>query len=86
MADITIRLLYNLETGKKDIFVDFVSDDDALPIEHEQHHKQVIEQLLGQGILQPDEVGDVNVSRVPPQRGPAQQQQQHTPEKVSSGQ
>lgn len=87
MADITIRLLYNLETGKKDIYVDFVSDDDALPIEHEQHHKQVIEELLGQGILSPDEVGDVNVSRVPPQQAPGHRQEQPAaPEKASTGQ
>lgn len=85
MADITIRLLYNLETGKKDVFVDFVSDDDALPIEHEQHHRQVIEELLGKGILKADEVGDVNVSRVPPQQAPRTQQQQ-APEKTALGQ
>lgn len=86
MADLTIRLIYNLETGKKDIFVDFVSEDDALPIEHEQQHREVIEQLLGKGILEADEVGDVNISRVPPQRAPGQQQEQHTPEKTSVGQ
>ena len=64
MADITIKLIYNLETGKQDIYVDFVSDDDALPIEHERDHRQLIEQLIGQGVLKPSDVGQVKVSRL----------------------
>lgn len=64
MADITIKLVYNLETGKQDIYVDFVSDDDALPIEHERDHRQLIEQLIGQGILKPNDVGQIKVSRL----------------------
>ena len=64
MADITIKLVYNLETGKQDIYVDFVSDDDALPIEHERDHRQLIEQLIGQGVLKPNDVGQVKVSRL----------------------
>ena len=64
MADITINLVYNLETGKQDIYVDFVSDDDALPIEHERDHRQLIEQLIGKGVLKPNDVGQVKVSRL----------------------
>lgn len=66
MAEITIRLVYNLETGKKDIYVDFESEEDALPIEHEKEHRQIVAQLLGQGVLEADEVGDVSVQRVAP--------------------
>ena len=64
MSDITIKLIYNVETGKQDIYVDFVSDDDALPIEHERDHKQLIEQLVGRGALKPDDVGQIKVSRL----------------------
>ena len=65
MADIKIRLIYNLETGKKDIFIDYESEDDALPIEHEQDHREIVRQLLGSDALDPDEVGQINVGRVP---------------------
>ncbi len=75
MAEISIRLIYNLETGKKDIFIDFESDADALPIEHEQGHRQVIADLLGKNILTEDEVGEVVVGRVEPgAAGPSSQE------------
>jgi len=66
MAEIKIRLVFNVESGKKDIYIDFESDADALPIEHEQGHRAVIEQLLGKGILTEDELGEVKVERVAP--------------------
>lgn len=74
MAEINIRLIYNLETGKKDIFVDYESDQDALPIEHEQGHREIVGQLLGQGILAAEEMGEVTVQRVRP--GTVDQQEQ----------
>jgi hypothetical protein len=67
MAEVTIRLIYNLETGKKDIYIDYESDADALPVEHEQQHRQLVEKLLGKGILKPGEAGDIVVGRVQPQ-------------------
>lgn len=63
MAEITIRLRYNTQTGKKDLLIDYHSDDDALPIEHEQDHRAIVEGLLGKGVLQADEVGDIVVRR-----------------------
>ena len=66
MADITIRLIYNLQTGKKDIYVDYESESDALPIEHEQGHRQVLADLLGKGVLTDGEVGELIVRRVEP--------------------
>lgn len=63
MAEITIKLIFNKETGKKDILIDLESDADALPIEHEQHHKSIIEKLLGQGILKNNEMGEVVITR-----------------------
>lgn len=63
MADITVRMIFNRKSGKKDIWIDYESDDDALPIEHEKRHREIVEQLLGQGVLTPDELGQVQVSR-----------------------
>jgi hypothetical protein len=66
MAEITIRLIYNTRTGKKDLFIDFESEPDALPIEHEQQHRAIVGQLLGKNVLREDELGEVVVRRVAP--------------------
>jgi len=63
MADILIRLRFNLETGKKDILIDYEGDEDSLPFEHEKRHRQIVQHLLGEGVLKPDEVGNVVVQR-----------------------
>jgi hypothetical protein len=63
MADILVRLIFNLETGKKDILIDYDGDADALPHEHEKHHRQVVETLLGQGVLKKQDIGTVTVQR-----------------------
>ncbi len=67
MADVTIRLVSNPMTGKRDIYIDYESEDDALPFEHEEDHRDVVEKLLGQGILDPDDIGQVKVGRVQPE-------------------
>jgi hypothetical protein len=64
MSEIMIKLIYNLKTGKKDVLIDFVSDIDALPIEHERDHKKLVQELLGKGVLTPDELGEVAVRRL----------------------
>ena len=66
MAEIKIRLIYNLDSGKKDIFIDYESESDALPVEHEQDHRNIVAQLLGSNVLSADEVGDITVQRVSP--------------------
>lgn len=75
MAELNIKLIYNTITGKKDILIDFESDKDALPIEHEMDHKKLIEKLLGKGILAESELGDVIVSRDSEERAPAPQEE-----------
>jgi FtsH ternary system domain X3-analog len=47
MAEITIRLRRDPETGKHDILIDMESDQDALPHEHEQMHREAVEKLIG---------------------------------------
>ncbi len=63
MAAITLTLIYNRQTGKKDLWIDLASDPDALPVEHERHHRQLVEALLGKGVLRADELGEVQVRR-----------------------
>lgn len=61
--EITVRLKYNEVTGEKEIHIDYEGEDDATPIEHERRHKAIIEELLGQGILNPDDLGKTKIGR-----------------------
>lgn len=63
MAEMTIRLRVNPETGKKDIVVNLRSDEDSLPHEHEQQHKQLVDKLIEGGLVSAAEVGQVIVQR-----------------------
>ena len=77
MAELTIRLRRDPETGKHDILIDLESDVDALPHEHEQLHREAVEKLIGK-----QNVGKVIVEReeeavsVPPQSLPQSQERQ----------
>lgn len=51
MAEITIRLRKDPETGKHDIIIDMDSDADALPHEHENMHREAVEKILGKGSI-----------------------------------
>jgi hypothetical protein len=66
VGDITIRFRMNVSTGKKDIVIEYEGDDELLPHEHEKRHKQIVEQLVGKGLLEPGEAGEVQVERIKP--------------------
>jgi hypothetical protein len=63
MAEMTIRLRCDPATGKKDIVVSLHSDADALPHEHEQLHRKLVEKLIDGGLVKPEEVGQIVVER-----------------------
>jgi hypothetical protein len=81
MAELTIRLRKDPETGKHDILIDLKSDEDALPHEHEQMHREAVEKIIGK-----NNVGKVIIERedekvpvkgkeeAPPQERQAQKQ------------
>ncbi|QEL14001.1 hypothetical protein [Limnoglobus roseus] len=62
MALMQIILKRNPATGKQNIWVKLDSDPDALPIEHEQLHRKLVEKLVGAG-LDPDDLGEMIVER-----------------------
>ena len=64
MAEMTIRLRVNPDTGKKDIIVSLRSDEDVLPHEHEQQHRKLVEQLISSGLLTEAERGTIVVERL----------------------
>ena len=63
MAEMTIRLVCDPATGKKDIIVSLRSDEDALPHEHEALHRELVEKLIEGGVLARDEVGSLQIER-----------------------
>ena len=73
MADVTIRFRHNPKTGKRELLISYDSDDDALPHEHEQDHRAIVEKVLGRSI------GDnetVIVERVKKESAPAEQKEE----------
>jgi hypothetical protein len=71
MAEMTIRLISDPHTGKKNIIVGLRSDADALPQEHEQMHRALVDKLINGGILKASEVGRIVVEREGNERAPA---------------
>jgi hypothetical protein len=63
MAEMTIRLRTDPATGKKDIIIDLRSDADALPHEHEQQHRALVQRLIEGGLVKAEELGQVVVER-----------------------
>ena len=78
MGEIQIRFRMNMETGKKDILIEYDGDEDAMRHEHEREHRRIVETLVGKGVLREDEVGDVKVQR-------GNQEQTRTLEQTGSG-
>jgi len=83
MAEMTIRLIPDPDTGKKNIIISLKSDEDAMPHEHEQAHRALVDKLLEKGLVKESELGTIKVEReeekpieVPPQTAPPQGQKE----------
>jgi hypothetical protein len=82
MPEMTIQLRRDPETGKQNIVVKLRSDEDALPHEHEQMHRALVEKLINGGILKAGEEGNLVIEREeetvvaePAREAPEQQRQ-----------
>jgi len=63
MAEMTIQLRIDPETGKKNIIISLSSDVDAMPQEHEQQHRALVEKLIEGGTIKASELGKIVVER-----------------------
>ncbi len=63
MAEMTIRLETDPVTGKRDIIVSLESDEDLLPHEHEQQHRELVNKLIEGGLIAAGDVGKIVVER-----------------------
>ncbi len=82
----TIQLRINKETGKKDIVVSLKSDDDMLPHEHEQQHRNLVDKLIEGGMVKASDVGQLivereeeeGISNAPNSNSPQEERQSHS--------
>lgn len=63
MATLILRLDIDPHTKKKNVWVKLDSDSDALPIEHEEQHKRIVEALLANGGLKAEDLGTITIER-----------------------
>ena len=54
------------ETPWEERVIDFSGFEELMRHEHEREHRQLVERLVGQGLLAAEEVGQVKVERVAP--------------------
>ena len=71
MAEMTIRLIPDPVTGKKNIIISLTGDQDALPHEHEQMHRAIVNKLLGGGKIKAEEIGHIEITREENEKVPA---------------
>ncbi|MCI0699762.1 MAG: hypothetical protein L0241_01580 [Planctomycetia bacterium] len=60
MAEMTIMLRRDPNSGKQNIIIKLDSEPDALPHEHEQMHRQLVQKITG---LKPEDFGEVIIER-----------------------
>jgi hypothetical protein len=63
MATLTLRLETDPTTKKKNIWVKYESDSDALPMEHEEAHRKIVEALIAGGKVKAEDVGTITIER-----------------------
>jgi hypothetical protein len=84
MAELTIMLRRDPNTGKQNIIIKLDSDPDSLPLEHEQMHKALVEKLVGKGIKAED-LGEIVVEREGEQQPAGPVGQPGEPQKQKAG-
>lgn len=73
MPRVEIRLRIDPTTQKKTITVAYESDADALPFEHEEEHRRIVESLVQRGMLDASQAAEVLVERVESQPADAEE-------------
>ena len=63
MASLTIRLQIDPASGKKNVIIKYDSDSDALPQEHEEQHRALVDALIKNGTLKAEDLGHIHIER-----------------------
>ena len=70
MPDVILRLRVDPATGKRELVIDYTSDADALPFEHEDAHRQIANKVV-EGGLASDQVEVTREAEEPTEEAPA---------------
>jgi hypothetical protein len=84
MAELIIMLRRDPNTGKQNIIIKLDSDPDALPLEHEQMHKALVEKLVGKRV-KPEDMGEIIIERESEQTPAGPVAQPTEPERQKQG-
>lgn len=82
MAELILRLRVDPATGRKTVVVQYETDSDALPLEHEQEHKALVDKLIAAGALAEADRGNIVIERLtekPAENTAQEEPQQSTP-------
>lgn len=63
MAELNIHLQIDPETGKKNLIIEYDADPDMLPLEHEDEHRRLVNEIVEGGLVKAEELGKVIVKR-----------------------
>ena len=63
MAELNIRLQIDPQTGKKNLIIEYDSDSDSLPMEHEEEHRRLVNEIVEGGMVKAEDLGKVIVRR-----------------------
>lgn len=88
MAELVIHLQIDPETGKKNLIIEYESDSDMLPIEHEEEHRRLLDQIVEGGMVKAEDLGKVVIKRdgaVVVQVDPSQAEQADEGESIEHG-
>jgi len=85
MPRVEIRLRIDPTTQKKTITVAYESDGDALPFEHEEEHRRIVESLVQRGMLDASQAHEVLVERVETEQAEPDELPQGAAERAALG-
>jgi hypothetical protein len=64
MAELVLRIRVDPATGRRELIIDYASDADALPMEHEEDHRRLAGRVV-EGGLKSDKVTVTRASEAP---------------------
>lgn len=85
MATLILRLVIDPHTRKKNVIVKLDSDADALPMEHEEQHKRIVEALLANGSLKAEDLGTITIEREGQGAATSEEQKEAPPQREPVG-
>jgi hypothetical protein len=70
MAELVLRIRVDPATGRRELVIDYASDADALPMEHEEEHRRLAGQVVDGGLAS-GKVAVTRASEAPAVEAPA---------------